>query len=182
MIPSRRDSFAVLSILLCVGLMALVGCHSPEPASPSADLTGASAPKTPDLGRGAPRVRTEAAYHVYVADPVRQVCSGSVPFFEFDSSSTREADQPTMQVLADCMLTGPLSGKTVKLIGHTDPRGTEGYNDKLGLERAERVREYLVAHKVDAARVQVESQGKQGASATPDGWPTDRRVEIQLVP
>lgn len=119
---------------------------------------------------------------MYVAEPVRKVCSGSVPFFEFDSSETRDADQPSMHTLAECMISGPLSGKSVKLVGHTDPRGTPDYNDKLGLERAERVRRYLVAHGVEAGRVQVESVGEEKASPTPKDWPADRRVEIQLVP
>ena len=89
---------------------------------------------------------------MYVAEPVRKVCSGPPPFFEFDSSDTRVTDQPTMQALADCMMSGPLRGKTIKLLGHTDPRGTPNYNDKLGRERAERVKHYLVTHGVTHQR------------------------------
>ncbi len=167
---------------MIAGAGSLAGCRSPAPESPSAGLTNAAAaPRAPDLGRGAPRVRVEGAYSMYVAEPVRKVCSGSVPFFAFDSSDTREDDQPTMKTLAECMISGPLSGKTIKLIGHTDPRGTPGYNEKLGLERAERVKHYLVAHGVDANRVQVDSAGEEQASGAPNDWPKDRRVEIQLV-
>ena len=86
-----------------------------------------------------------------------------------------------MQTLADCMLTGPLSGKSIRLIGHTDPRDTPGYNEKLGLERAERVKQYLVAHGIDTARVQVESVGEDAASPAPKDWAKDRRVEVQLA-
>ena len=118
---------------------------------------------------------------MYVAEPVRKVCSGTAPFFEFDSSDTRDTDQPTMQALAQCMLSGPLAGKTIKLIGHTDPRGTPNYNEKLGLERAERVKHYLIAHGVDTSRVQVESVGEEEASPAPKDWAKDRRVEVQLV-
>jgi peptidoglycan-associated lipoprotein len=85
-----------------------------------------------------------------------------------------------MQTLADCMLTGPLKGKSIRLIGHTDPRGTPGYNVKLGLERADRVKNYLITHGVDTARVQVESVGEDEASPAPKDWAKDRRVEIQL--
>ena len=109
------------------------------------------------------------------------MCAGPAPFFEFDSSDTRETDQPTMQALADCMITGPLRGKAIKLIGHTDPRGAPGYNDRLGFERAERVKRYLVTHGVDAGRVEVRSVGEGEASQAPKDWPTDRRVEIELV-
>jgi len=172
-------AFLALTFITCAA--ALAACHSPEPESPSPGLTNAEPPKPPDLGRGAPRIKAEGGYAMYVAEPVRKVCSGSPPFFEFDSSDTRGADQPTMQTLADCMLTGPLSGKAIKLIGHTDPRGTPNYNEKLGLERAERVKNYLVTHGVDAARVQVESVGEDAASPAPKDWAKDRRVEVQLA-
>ena len=174
-------SSAVLSFLFLAGAATLAGCRSPEPESPSAGLTSVEAPRAPDLGRGAPRVTAEGAYNMYVAEPVRKVCSGSVPFFEFDSSDTRDTDQPSMQTLAECMTSGPLSGKSIKLIGHTDPRGTPTYNEKLGLVRAERVKHYLVTHGVDPTRVQVESLGEDQASPAPQDWPKNRRVEIQLV-
>jgi peptidoglycan-associated lipoprotein len=161
----------------------LAACHSPEPQSPSQGLTSAATPpQPPDLGRGASRADEQGPYHVYVAEPVRKECSGSVPFFDFDSSTMGEGDQPSMQTLADCMLTGPLKGKRIKLIGHTDPRGTADYNEKLGLERADRVKAYLVKHGVQAERVDVASAGENQASDAPKDWPKDRRVQIQLAP
>lgn len=179
---AQRPLHGILALLLLTGAAALAGCRSPEPESPNPGLTNAVAPpQPPDLGRGTPLVKAEGAYSMFIAEPVRKVCSGPPPFFEFDSSDTRGTDQPTMQVLADCMLSGALSGKTIKLIGHTDPRGTPGYNEKLGLERAERVKRYLVTHGVDATRVQVESVGEDAASPAPKDWAKDRRVEIQLV-
>lgn len=175
----RRTLSLVLVLASALGAYA---CHSQPPQSPDPGLTNAVAPPTaPDLGRGAPRFKEEGPYNVYVAEPVRKECSGSVPFFEFDSSATREGDQPSMKTLADCMLTGPLKGKNIKLIGHTDPRGTDEYNDKLGRERAEKVKAYLVTHGVDAARVQVESAGEKEASDAPEQWPKDRRVQIKLA-
>lgn len=182
MMRAQRPRYLLVASLLLTSAGILAACRSPEPVSPDPGLTSAvNAPQPPDLGRGAPRVRTEGAYNVYVAEPVRKVCSGSAPFFEFDSSDSRETDQPTMQALADCMLSGPLSGKTIKLIGHTDPRGTPGYNYKLGLERAERVKQYLVTHGVETSRVQAESVGEDEASPAPKDWARDRRVEIQLA-
>jgi peptidoglycan-associated lipoprotein len=176
--PSIRAS---LAFILVLGAAALAACHSQEPESPSEGLTKAEPPRPPDLGRGAPRIKVEGGYAMYVAEPVRKVCSGSPPFFEFDSADTRDTDQPTMQTLADCMLKGPLAGKSIRLIGHTDPRGTPNYNEKLGLERAERVKQYLVTHGVDTARVQVESVGEEEASPAPKDWAKDRRVEVQLA-
>ncbi len=177
--PLSTGLFAV--ILLSSAALGLSACRTPEPESPPAVITQGTTPKAPELGRGASRVKAEGAYSMYVAPPVREVCSGSVPFFEFDSAATRETDQPTMSTLANCMRNGPLVGKSIILIGHTDPRGTAAYNDKLGLERAERVRDYLVAHGIEASRVKVESRGEDDSSPAAADWPKDRRVEIRLA-
>lgn len=157
------------------------GCRAREPESPSPELTVGEVPRPPPLGRGAARVESDGPYNVYVAPPVQRVCTGSVPFFEFDSAHTRDVDQPTMKNLAECMLSGPLAKKSIVLIGHADPRGTTNYNERLGMDRAERVKAYLVERGVDAARLQTASHGEETASTDPKEWPRDRRVEIRLV-
>jgi peptidoglycan-associated lipoprotein len=134
----------------------------------------------PDQGRGASRAEVDTLYSVWVGDALAHMCSGPAPFFQFDSADPKK-DQPTMQMLANCMIDGPLRGKTIKLIGHTDPRGSVSYNDKLGLDRAERVQRYLVTHGVAAARVQTATAGEDDARETSADWAKDRRVEIQLV-
>ncbi len=174
-------SSGFLALVIVTSAAVVAGCHEPEPTSPSVGLTKAVAPpKMPDLGRGAPRSSADTLYSVWVGDAIAHMCSGPAPFFEFDSADAKK-DQPTMQMLANCMIDGPLRGKTIKLIGHTDPRGSVGYNDKLGLERAEKVRTYLVAHGVEIGRVQTDTVGEDEANAAPEKWKTDRRVEIQLV-
>jgi outer membrane protein OmpA-like peptidoglycan-associated protein len=46
--------------------------------------------------------------------------------------------------------------KHLKVVGHTDPRGTATENQQLALERAKRVRDMLVSQGVDSNRVQAE--------------------------
>ncbi|NOU29697.1 MAG: OmpA family protein [Polyangiaceae bacterium] len=171
----------LLAPLLTITLaMFGAACHSEEPRSPDVGLTKAVAPpKPPDLGRAPPRYETGMLYSMYLTEGVRSICSGPAPFFRFDSANTIKAD-PTLQTLASCMSTGPLKGRTIRLIGRTDPRGTEEYNEKLGLERAEAVKKYLVKNGVAADRVQTSSLGKDDASPSPADWPTDRRVQIEL--
>ncbi len=167
-------------IIVAMAAVSAAGCQTPEPESPAAGLTKpVDPPKPPDLGRSPDRREVNLLYNLWLTDPVRAICSGPAPFFEFDSSQT--GSQPTMQTLVNCMIDGPLKGKAIRLIGHTDPRGTENYNEKLGLERADRVKRYLVANGVAADRVQTSSVGEEEASASPADWPKDRRVEIQLA-
>lgn len=85
-----------------------------------------------------------------------------------------------MQNLAACMIDGPLKGESVVLIGHTDPRGSDQLNERLGQKRADDVRCYLIDQGIAPDRVTAETAGKREASDDPNRWETDRRVEIQL--
>ncbi len=67
------------------------------------------------------------------------------------------------------------------LEGNTDNKGKESYNMKLGLARAESVREYLVEQDVDSKLLEVESSGETkaiGNNNTTIGRHHNRRVEI----
>lgn len=177
--PFVRSSLLAFG-LSCVALSS-AACRTKEPASPTVGLEEpVDPPQAPDLGRGANRVSTDVL-NMYMADAVFEVCKGPSPFFEFDSAKVGPTDKPTMQVLANCMIDGPLAGKKIQLIGRTDPRGSEEYNEELGLERAERVKKYLVDRGIDANRVETTSLGKQDASPAPKDWASDRRVEIRLL-
>lgn len=174
---------ALASLLGIASLVTIAGCNSPEPRSPSAGLTGPiDPPKEPDLGRGASRVEVHPLYSIYWIESIRLSCSGPDPFFSFDSSKPDELDQETMRNLVVCMTVGPLRDKSITVVGRTDPRGGEEYNERLGLERAERVKRYLVAKGIDAARIKTTSLGKDDASPAPKDWPSDRRVEIREAP
>jgi peptidoglycan-associated lipoprotein len=171
----------VLLAFLSVSLVA--ACHVREPGSPDTGLTKpVDPPSNPDMGHGPSRDETHQLYHLWLADSVNEVCQGPAPFFDFDSAALSASDQPTMRTLHTCMLTGPLKGRSIRLIGHTDPRGSVGYNESLGMERAERVKRYLVIRGVEASRIKVESAGEKSASAAPASWATDRRVQIELEP
>ena len=167
-----------------VALAPTFGCNAgPEPRSPAP--SGIEAPyKPPQLvttGHDV-SVAVDQPYNMYYGETVRQICKGPDPYFSFDSTQPDSAAQPTLQTLVTCMKAGPLKDRRITLTGRTDPRGSENYNEKLGLERAERVKRYLVASGIDGARVVTRSLGKTDASPAPQDWPADRRVEIQLAP
>ena len=178
--PLLRLRPVLLAALLA--LPAFAACRAEEPKSPAVGLTKPVEPPTmPDLGRAPGTVEVDGLYSMYIADSVQSICAGPDPFFRFDSSKPKATDQPTMANLVTCMMTGPLKGHAIKLIGHTDPRGTAQYNDDLGIKRADKVKRFLVANGVDEGRVLTASAGADDASPQPKDWGTDRRVEIQLA-
>ncbi len=172
-----RLPLSVLAILVTVA----AGCNTTNKPGPSVGLTEpVNPPKFPDQGRHPARVETNSLYNMYLTQGITSVCSGPSPFFRFDSTTTAKAD-PTLQILANCMKDGPLKGQSIRLIGRTDPRGNEEYNEKLGTKRAESVKGYLVKAGVEAARIEVTSYGKDDASPAPEDWPSDRRVQVELA-
>jgi len=69
------------------------------------------------------------------------------------------------------------------IIGHTDSTGTPAINDPLSVERAQSVRDYLVARGVSAQRIETAGRGAREpvADNTSDaGRARNRRVEIFL--
>ena len=172
-------------LALAVGPFAAftLGCHTTEPTSPPSRGLDKPVhpPKAPDLGHSASRNETDVHYRMFIEEGVRSMCSGPSPTFTFDSTKATGQNDPTMQNLATCMIEGPLKGKTIRLVGHTDPRGAAEYNDKLGLERAERVKRYLVTQGIEAERIQTATHGEDNSSNDPDKWPRDRHVQVELV-
>jgi outer membrane protein OmpA-like peptidoglycan-associated protein len=172
------NRFAVA--LALVPSLAFLACHAPEPASPTVGLTlRPDPPKFPLLDNYPER---EITVHLYVTSSVRQFCTGPDPFFHFDSDKISPHDQPGLYSLAICMKTGALKDNRIQLTGRADPRGNVPYNEKLGLERAERVKTFLVGQGIATGRIVTSSLGKAGAEPGEDNWGTDRRVDIALVP
>ena len=181
---TATHAISISTVILAVALaVPLLGGCAPEPQSPTAGLTKpVDPPVPPDLGRAPGITESEGPYNMYVAEGVRTVCSGPDPFFAFDSASPSNTDQPTMQTLVTCMRTGALRGRSIRLVGHTDPRGTPNFNEGLGLQRAQKVKAFLVSRGIEEDRILVATMGAEDASHAPEHWATDRRVAIQLVP
>ena len=72
----------------------------------------------------------------------------------------------------------------LEIQGHTDARGSEDFNDKLGLERAEAVRRYLNQQGVALNRMSTISYGKDSPVApnsTREGRAQNRRVVVIVL-
>jgi len=106
----------------------------------------------------------------------------SVPSdFSFDPGSAQV--KPQMRPVLDQFAQG-LDPKTrVTIVGHTDSVGGEELNNRLSLDRAVNVRDYLHNHGVDPGRMIVNGRGELQPIASNDtavGRAQNRRVEIFL--
>jgi outer membrane protein OmpA-like peptidoglycan-associated protein len=158
----------------------LAGCMpGPEPTqSPKTATLSGETTFPPDLGRGEPRVEVDEMM-MYTPMEIQTVCVGMDPKFAYNSQSVEGTDNKSLRVLAECMKTGPLAGKTLRLIGHADVRGSEPYNDRLGKRRAEAVKMYLMKTGIPSDRLVTDTVGKRGANPPPEDW--DRRVDFEVA-
>lgn len=103
-------------------------------------------------------------------------------YFEFDKANVLPADQATLEQVAKCFSSGPLKGYGLDVVGRTDPRGTDGYNQQLGQSRADAVSEYLTGQGMTGTKISSESAGEAGATGTNESeWAYDRRVDLRLI-
>jgi adhesin transport system outer membrane protein len=72
----------------------------------------------------------------------------------------------------------------VLVVGHTDSIGSDAYNERLSLRRANAVRNHLVGKGLDAQRIRTEGRGETQPIAnntTEEGRAQNRRVEVQIT-
>ena len=101
--------------------------------------------------------------------------------FSFDSGSS--TIKPQMRPVLDQFAQGLSPNQRVTIVGHTDSVGGDTLNNRLSLERAASVREYLRMRGVDASRVLVNGRGEEEPVASNDsatGRAENRRVEMFL--
>ncbi len=72
----------------------------------------------------------------------------------------------------------------IEVTGHTDKTGTDWFNNKLGLQRAEFVRSYLVNAGINADQIVTASKGSSEPAepnSTSEGRAANRRTEIKVI-
>ena len=101
-------------------------------------------------------------------------------FLEGKDELTEESRAELQKVMAE-LKRRPLPD--IVVIGHTDTVGGLGYNDKLSLARAERMREMLVAMGIPPDNVNAAGRGKRELLVPTEdnvSEPRNRRVEINV--
>lgn len=161
MVTNRTSGSALRLTLIAVTAVSLAACASkPKPAYPTTQ--GAPAPRaaeptrpTPPMSRSepvsqAPLPGSERDFVVNVGDRV---------YFDYDKYSVRTDAAPLLDAQAGWLKRYP--AVQVRIEGNCDERGTQEYNLALGARRANAIREYLVAHGVEAGRITTVSYGKE---------------------
>ena len=104
--------------------------------------------------------------------------------FEYDTARLTMSDAIlSIDMLGKALLDPRLAGMRFMVIGHTDARGGDAYNEKLSRDRAETVKQRLVQFsKIEPGRLQTEGRGRRelkDPTQPEDG--INRRVQIKTI-
>ena len=99
----------------------------------------------------------------------------------FDSGSYQIKSnlRPILDRFAVTLNQNPVT--TVRIIGHTDNRGSDAVNNPLSVNRADATRDYLVTRGVALNRIAIDGRGSRepiADNSTAQGRAMNRRVEI----
>ena len=102
--------------------------------------------------------------------------------FEFNKARLTPESYPILFYAVQNLNENP--DTKVEIQGHTDNIGSEQYNMKLSEERAQTVRDYLVAKGIDPSRLTVKGYGESmpvADNSTPEGRSLNRRIEFKVL-
>ena len=147
------------------------GAAKPPPPPPPAPAPMAAPPAPPPPPPPKPPVPMSEKV-TYAADT----------FFDFDKSNLKPEGMAKLDDLVSKI--GGMNLEVIIAVGYTDSIGTDEYNQKLSVRRADAVKAYLVSKGVEKNRIYTEGKGEKdpiASNQTAEGRAKNRRVEIEMV-
>ena len=159
--------------LLLLALAFAAGCATQEPPKPPPAPAPAPAPTpAPRAAEPKPAPKPVAEKVTFAADVL----------FDFDKSVIKPEGKSKLDDLSNKVR--GINLEVVIAIGHTDSIGTDEYNQKLSVRRAESVKAYLVSKGVEPNRIYTEGKGEKqpvATNKTAEGRAKNRRTEIEVI-
>ena len=113
---------------------------------------------------------------------VKKIHKNVKVYFDFDKSDIREDAVAVLEQGVDLLNKNPETN--ILITGNCDIRGSEKYNEKLGLRRGESVKKFMVARGIPEERIKIVSRGKLDAIAYVKdllGMAKDRNAQFMVA-
>ena len=169
-VGNRGDvDLASMSLVYKLGRPA---ASRPVPVAPMA-------PAAPSVAPAPAIVQPAPAAPVAVSE---KVSFAAEALFDFDKSVVKPEGKAALDDLLN-KLQG-MNTEVMVTVGHTDSVGSDAYNQKLSLRRAEAVKAYIVSKGIETSRVYTEGKGETQPVAdnnSAEGRAKNRRVTVEVV-
>ncbi len=160
----------------CDGALKPVAAPAPTPAPAPAPAPAAAPAPAPAAAPVPVPVPVPAA-------PVSEkVTFAADAFYDTGKSVLKTDAKAKLDDLVE--KTAGVNLEVIIAVGHTDSDGSDAYNQKLSVARAESVKKYLTSKGIETNRVYTEGKGEKQPVAendNKDGKAKNRRVEIEVV-
>ena len=103
-------------------------------------------------------------------------------FFDLDRAELRDDQRAILDAKVPVLRANP--GVRIRIEGNADERGSDEHNMALGMSRAQAARKYLIDHGIDAARIDIASNGEEKGVCQEHNegcWSQNRRDEFVIV-
>ena len=103
-------------------------------------------------------------------------------FFDLGKAALKPESEPELKRILQVMKEN--KALVIEISGHTDNTGSDEINNKLSLERANAVKDYLLNGLIESNRIRTKGYGKskpKADNATEEGRQINRRVEIEIL-
>ncbi|MCM8766089.1 MAG: OmpA family protein [Candidatus Omnitrophica bacterium] len=113
---------------------------------------------------------------------IKKIIKNVKIYFDFDKAEIRQDAIPILNTAVKALQKNPQAD--ILITGNCDIRGPEAYNLKLGRERAEAVRKYMIEHGISEHRIKIISRGKLDAVAPITdlvGMQKDRNAQFMVA-
>lgn len=145
----------------------------PKPAPPPEPKPAPPPPPAPEKPKPEPEKPKPVAEKITFAADV---------LFDFDKAVIKPEGKSKLDDISNKVR--GINLEVVIAIGHADWIGTDQYNQRLSVRRAESVKAYLVSKGIEGNRVYTEGKGEKQPVAdnkTREGRAKNRRVEIEVI-
>jgi outer membrane protein OmpA-like peptidoglycan-associated protein len=113
---------------------------------------------------------------------IKKIIRNVKVYFDFDKADLRDDAKVILKRAADTLKRNPQA--SILVTGNCDIRGSEAYNEKLGRQRGEAVKRYMLDNNVSEDRILIISRGKLDAVAPVTdivGMQKDRNAQFMIA-